>query len=901
MPATLALLLVGLLLGAAAEELAGFIACALAGLLAGLLLDQRKQLQRLQTQLEQLRESAPAVSRQTDTAQAPPDTETAPLFDADWEPELEPLTPASSPIAPASAVSDQVADHRWSAPVPAATAPTATPAMPAWLQAARDWLVGGNPIVRVGMLVLLVGLGLLLRYLAGRDLFSLPFKLAGVAALGLLLLVLGWRSRQRSGGFGLVLQGGGLGILYLTLYAGGKLYELMPLGVSLATMLALVVVGALLALRQNAQSLALMATTGGFLAPLLTSDGSGNHILLFSYMLLLNLGVLALAWFRQWRLLNWTGFVFTFGVLGLWCLMQYQPQHYLSGQLFSLLFFLLYLIVSLLFALRQPPQLRGLVDASLVFGLPLVMAAIQALLLESERYAMGFSAILLAALYAALWLGLRRLQRSELALLQHSFMLLGLMFATLSIPLLLGAQWTAASWALEAVGLLWIGLRQRQWLPRIGALLLYPGAWLALLLSGGPRSGTRPLLDGDSLALLLLSLSALAIGWLWHRLGEACLDWERRLSAAAVHIGWLTLAAAGALEVSGHLQGGAQFSALLLWLGATALLLQQLAVRLNWPGLAASCISLLPLALLVTIGVSEQLLGQQQRLHPAGTGGWLALLLVIAAHYLWLQREAPRLTPDKRTVLHLCGALFMLLQLWLELFWWQQQLQISGTAAMALWFLWPALPLGALWLLIDSPRWPFAAEPPCYHRLLPALLCALLLLWLLLASLLPGSWRLVYIPLLNPLEMLQLAGLLLLLHGLRHPPAGWQRLADFTPAAAAAGLFWMLNLMLLRSLHQHAGIAWDASQLWHSGMLQTGLSLLWSLSALALMVAARQRQQRLAWQIGAGLLGLVVAKLFLLDLADSGSLTRIVSFVGVGGLMLLIGYLAPQPARPPAT
>ncbi len=78
-------------------------------------------------------------------------------------------------------------------------------------------------------------------------------------------------------------------------------------------MMFLVVIAAtLLAIKQNAQVLSLIATAGGFLVPILTSDGGNNFVGLFSFYLLLNLGVLLLAWFKSWRLLNVTGFCFTF-------------------------------------------------------------------------------------------------------------------------------------------------------------------------------------------------------------------------------------------------------------------------------------------------------------------------------------------------------------------------------------------------------------------------------------------------------------------------------------------------------------------------------------------------------------------------------------------------------------
>ena len=80
--------------------------------------------------------------------------------------------------------------------------------------------------------------------------------------------------------------------------------------------------------------------------------------------------------------------------------------------------------------------------------------------------------------------------------------------------------------------------------------------------------------------------------------------------------------------------------------------------------------------------------------------------------------------------------------------------------------------------------------------------------------------------------------------------------------------------------------------------MQAVLSLLWSAIALATMVYANRRQWRTPWMAGATLLGVVVAKLFVVELSQVGTITRIVSFIGVGLLLLLIGYLAPVPPRP---
>ena len=115
--------------------------------------------------------------------------------------------------------------------------------------------------------------------------------------------------------------------------------------------------------------------------------------------------------------------------------------------------------------------------------------------------------------------------------------------------------------------------------------------------------------------------------------------------------------------------------------------------------------------------------------------------------------------------------------------------------------------------------------------------------------------------------------------------------------AALAGYVWF-NLMLLRSAAHYLDIPYKLEPLFHSQFVQAMLSLVWSMTALLLMRFAAGRKLRLPWMAGAGLLVLVVAKLFFIDLTNVGGVERIISFLGVGVLMLAIGYLAPFPTEP---
>jgi uncharacterized membrane protein len=101
--------------------------------------------------------------------------------------------------------------------------------------------------------------------------------------------------------------------------------------------------------------------------------------------------------------------------------------------------------------------------------------------------------------------------------------------------------------------------------------------------------------------------------------------------------------------------------------------------------------------------------------------------------------------------------------------------------------------------------------------------------------------------------------------------------------------------MLVRTLHAFSDTPLWYNGAWDSEKVQTGLTILWTLTALVATIIASRYWQRLLWFMGIGLLGLVVLKLVLVDLSQTEAIWRVVSFIGAGSLILLIGYLAPLP------
>ncbi|WP_374401096.1 DUF2339 domain-containing protein [Niveibacterium sp.] len=481
---------------------------------------------------------APEAASISEPAQA---VETAPAEQAHSEPAT------AAPSQPTPAWAPEVPEAAAHATPPNETAEEALtePAGPNLIErafdAARAWLFGGNTLVRMGIVLLFLGLAFLLRYAAERTTLPIEFRYAGVAATALGLLVIGWRLRARNGPYGLLLQGAAVAVMYLTTFAAMRLHPLIPMQGGFALMVAIAVLAGLLAVKQDAASLAIAGTLGGFAAPILASTGGGSHVALFSYFLLLNAGVLGIAWFKAWRVLNLVGFAGTFLIGTAWGLRSYQPELFASTEPFLVAFFLMYVTIALLFARRRMAEwvsptgdggdrgalLRGAlahanaIDGTLLFGVPLVGFGLQVAVIRHIEYGMAFSAFALGAFYLILARALLGRDRIRNLLLVEVFLALGVIFASLAIPLALDDQWTAAAWAVEGAGIYWLGHRQQRTLARAFALLLQAGATVFFLrtLSGG-TSDPGPVLTGSWLGTLMLA-GALLSNWRVARMAAA--------------------------------------------------------------------------------------------------------------------------------------------------------------------------------------------------------------------------------------------------------------------------------------------------------------------------------------------------------------------------------------------
>lgn len=423
-------------------------------------------------------------------------------------------------------------------------------------------LFGGNALVKVGVLILFLGLAFLLRYTAERVTVPIELRYASVALVGVGLLALGWLLRNKRRDYALILQGMAIGVFYLTILSAMKMHQLVSFEAGFVFMLAVSLLSAALAVLQKAPMLAIVAALEGFITPILTSTGENRPMGLFLYLSILDIGIFCIAWFNAWRVLNVIAFVGTFTLSLGWANKFYTHAEYGITQSFLIFFFILFTVIGVLFARRTLLEARvqinsenesvdalvtlkqvGRVDSALVFGTPITAFGLQYILMQPFEYGAAFSALILAFFYLLLGRLVFSKEKKGLALLAESYVIIAAIFGTLAIPLGLEGTWTSAAWAIEGAGMYWLGIRQARPYARAFAFLVIIGASIklsfAMTMSALPFT---PLLEGSILGPVLLAASVFVM---WHLYRQAAKNienaWEATLSAMLPWIGMAAL------------------------------------------------------------------------------------------------------------------------------------------------------------------------------------------------------------------------------------------------------------------------------------------------------------------------------------------------------------------------
>ena len=383
-------------------------------------------------------------------------------------------TPTAPPRQPAAPVSAPPPRHEATpaavapapSPAPNATPAAGIPATPAGQLADRnwEWLVGGNWLARIGIVALIVGIAFFISLAIDRGWLGETTRvLLGVAA-GLVLIATGQYFRNRYGVWAQTVTGGGIAVLYLSVYGAFALYILISTELAFGAFALITLAGALLSLRHEAVAVAVFAILGGFATPLLLQDELPDQRWLLVYVLVLDVGVLVLAGFRNWRwftLLAWAGSLILFGFWQ-W---ELDPSTTLA-QVGITAIFLIFVAATVAFHLVRR-QTAGGADLALVTLNAASYYGISYALMNDpyDNWMGGFTA-LVAVFYVALGAACRLRGPEQLNLTLFSAGL-AVVFAVLAVPIQFGGPWISLAWGVEGLVLIWLSfavrIRELRW------------------------------------------------------------------------------------------------------------------------------------------------------------------------------------------------------------------------------------------------------------------------------------------------------------------------------------------------------------------------------------------------------------------------------------------------------
>ncbi|HEX6289576.1 MAG TPA: DUF2339 domain-containing protein [Herpetosiphonaceae bacterium] len=453
---------------------------------------------------------------------------------APLSPQAAPSMPAHGPIpAPPAAAR---------APIPATNIPQ-PPAAPAVVSRTREeWelLVGGKLLNRIGAFALVIGVGFFLKYAFDNNWITETMRVVIGLLVGAGLLVGGERAKnKRLEIFAQGLVGAGLAILYLSVYASYNFYQLVAQPVALGAMSLVTIVAFIQALRYNALAISLLGWAGGFLTPFLLATDQPSAVGLFSYILLLDIGLLAVVFRRDsWVLLEFLTRGATYVVYALWYLNAYTSAQFGVAVLFISLFWGIFYLLHVAQVLRKGTDLIELRHLAAVVNTIMFYVVLYSLVNPLYPGWIGGVTLALGAVYFGTAL-LFMWRQPDQTYVHGQYTLTAIAALVLATALQLAAFPTVIGWALEALALVWCGQRFKLDYVRYSALGIFVLALLQLTSTPGaaayiPIDTFTPLLNQRALAFAVLSLTLAASTLLFH---DRTRQSEKDIPAI-LHVGW---------------------------------------------------------------------------------------------------------------------------------------------------------------------------------------------------------------------------------------------------------------------------------------------------------------------------------------------------------------------------
>jgi len=337
--------------------------------------------------------------------------------------------------------------------------PPRKPLIPAEFQKDMEKFIGENLISKIGILILVIGVAIGAKYSIDNNLISpLTHIILGYMG-GIALLGFGIKLREKYEKYSAVLVSGAMAIFYFLTFAAYSFYGLIPQTLTFGMMVIFTVFTVLAALSYNQQMIAHIGLVGAYAVPFLLSDGSGKVGVLFSYMAIINSGILFIAFKRYWKPLYYVAFAFTWLIFLVWLGSEYQvEQHFALGLTFAILFFAIFYAAFLAYKLIRNEKYEARDVQLLLANSAIFYGAGYAILNSHETgtHLLGLFTLLNAVVHFGISVIFYRRKQADRSLFYLASGLV-LAFITIAIPVQLDGNFVTLLWAAEAALLYWIG------------------------------------------------------------------------------------------------------------------------------------------------------------------------------------------------------------------------------------------------------------------------------------------------------------------------------------------------------------------------------------------------------------------------------------------------------------
>ena len=358
-----------------------------------------------------------------------------------------------------------------------------------WLQNNPDLekFIGENLANKIGIAVLVLGIAFFVKYAIDKNWINEVGRVIIGLACGSILIGLAHYIRNSYRSFSSVLVGGGLAIFDFTIAFAFHEYHLMSQLAAFAIMMVITAFAIILSLLYNRLEVAILATIGGFITPFLVSTGQGNYIALFTYLCILNSGLMVLAWFKRWPVINFIALFFTVFIYGGWLAKEIitgdeRQFPYRNAMLFATLFYILFVLMNIINNLRLKNSFKAF-DFIVVLSTNFLYFTAGLLILQSwnaGEYKGLFTSSLGVINLALAWLFFRNNKVDK----NFVYLLIGLTltFISLAAPVQLKGNHITLFWAAESVVLYWLYQRSRISLIKIASLTVALLMFISLLM-----------------------------------------------------------------------------------------------------------------------------------------------------------------------------------------------------------------------------------------------------------------------------------------------------------------------------------------------------------------------------------------------------------------------------------